>query len=169
MTPRIVFHWAAVASAPLLLAVAANGQSHPPQPLRPIPGVTAADAFPRGCVDCHVRRPQDGLDVRLSTLMKGWNQQVGPRLLAKATRAGATPVGRHPEVAAALADIPSGCLDCHGDGRDGAPRFARLMHAIHLTGGEENHFLTLFQGECTHCHKLDPTTAGWTVPSAPEP
>jgi hypothetical protein len=43
-----------------------------------------------------------------------------------------------------------------------------MMHVIHLTGGEENHFLTAYQGECTSCHKLNTTTGQWTTPSAPE-
>jgi hypothetical protein len=46
---------------------------------------------------------------------------------------------------------------------------ARMAHPVHLTGGDENHFMTLFQGECTHCHKLDRATGAWSIPSAPEP
>jgi len=28
--------------------------------------------------------------------------------------------------------------------------------------------MTLFQGECTHCHKLDAMTGKWSMPSGPE-
>jgi len=52
--------------------------------------------------------------------------------------------------------------------RKKAPPFAPLVRVIHLTGGAENHFMTIFQGECTHCHKLDVQTGAWSVPSGPE-
>ncbi len=68
----------------------------------------------------------------------------------------------------ALADVPRSCLECHGRDAREAPAFARLVHRIHLTGGERNHYLTLFQGECTHCHKLDATTGAWSLPSGAE-
>jgi hypothetical protein len=44
-----------------------------------------------------------------------------------------------------------------------------MMHKIHLSGGEENRFLTVYQGECTHCHKFNVPTGLWSLPSAPEP
>jgi len=43
-----------------------------------------------------------------------------------------------------------------------------MLHALHLTGGKDNHFLTIFQGGCTNCHKFDAASARWTVPSGPE-
>jgi hypothetical protein len=43
-----------------------------------------------------------------------------------------------------------------------------MMHAMHLTGGEKNPFLTMYQGECTLCHKLDGRTGAWTIPSGTE-
>jgi hypothetical protein len=146
-----------------------HGKPEAPPPARKIPGITAEDPFPRACVDCHVRLPE--MDVRISTLMAGWNDRVEPVLLAKAHGSapqGLALAGRHPAVPEALANIPVACLDCHAEGSDTAPPFAGMMHAIHLTGGEENHFLTLFQGECTHCHKLDPKTGAWSMPSGAE-
>ena len=135
----------------------------PAQPkVRAIPGVTAEDRFPGGCVDCHVKMPE--MDVRISTLMKQWSEKVPAPLLAKAEAAaptGAKLQGKHPLVPQSLGDIPAGCLKCHGKNATKAPPFARLLHAIHLTGGEQNHFLTLFQGECTYCHKLDVATGAW--------
>jgi len=152
----------------LLLAGGAMTQPPPPPPARVIPGITGEDAFPLACVDCHVNRPEINLDVRLSTVLGRWRDHVDARALAASRAAGFAPTGRHPDSSEAVADVPTRCLDCHAAGSSEAPEFARLMHAIHLTGGEENHFLTLFQGECTHCHKLDPATAAWRVPSAPE-
>lgn len=147
------------------------GEPAPP-PARKIPGVNAPDAFPNACVDCHVRVPERNLDVRLSTLLSGWTKEVPPALLAKAKAAapsGAILKGKHPVVKSALQNIPQGCVTCHGSASKKAPPFARLMHLVHLTGGDANHFMTQFQGECTNCHKLDLATGAWAVPSRPEP
>ncbi len=163
----------------VLLALAATSvmpaggraQEEAPSAVRAIPGITAEDPFPGACVSCHVVLP-DGRDVRVSTMMTRWTETVDPPLLAHA-RASVGPgtrlAGVHPEVASALADIPGGCLSCHRDPSSPAPPFSRLMHQVHLTGGEESTFLTMFQGECTYCHKLDATTGAWSIPSGPEP
>jgi hypothetical protein len=139
---------------------------------RKIPGVTTEDAFPRACVDCHTNHPEMKIDARISSLMKGWNDKVEPALLARAQAAapsGVTLKGKHPVAAFALKNIPAGCLTCHSKKSTLAPPFAQMVHRIHLTGGEENHFLTVYQGECTHCHKLNMSTGQWSMPSAPEP
>jgi len=151
----------------------AAAQAGPPPgpPPRPIPGITAPDSFPNACVDCHVLYPDRGLDVRLSTLMARWRDQVEPRLLglAQASAPGGRRLGgRHPDVTEALADIPNGCLECHGKDARRAPPFAALLHAVHLSGGAENHFVSIFGGECTYCHKLDQANGRWSVPSRPE-
>ena len=140
--------------------------SHAAPTVRQIPGLTAPDQFPRGCVDCHVNMPDRNMDVRLSTLMRGWQEEVEPVLLARVR--GLTPAavalkGRHPKVDVAAEEIPTACLKCHSQASTTAPPFDRLMHGLHLVGGAGNHFLSLFQGECTHCHKLDQATAGWSL------
>lgn len=141
-------------------------------PPREIPGITTADRFPGGCVDCHVEYPEQDLDVRLSTLVDGWTREVSPALLelSRATsRPGAVLEGRHPEVQPdALANIPGSCIACHARRAGTAPDMARLVHRVHLGGGGESVFLTVFQGECTHCHKLDLERGAWTVPSGRE-
>lgn len=139
---------------------------------RKIPGITAEDAYPRGCVDCHINYPQLNLDTRFSSLMKAWNEKVDPALLAKVQASappGVTLKGKHPVVPPALKSIPQGCLTCHSKKSTVAPPFAQMLHRIHLSGGEENHFLTMFQGECTHCHKFNTSTGQWSLPSSPEP
>jgi hypothetical protein len=141
------------------------------QRMRAIPGITAEDDFPAACVSCHTVLP-DGMDVRLSTLMQTWTAKVDSILLANARAAaptGLTVVGKHPEVGKSLSSIPAGCLVCHGRSSTLAPPFGRLMHRIHLVGGEANHFMTLFNGECTYCHKFDAGTGEWSIPSGPEP
>jgi hypothetical protein len=35
-------------------------------------------------------------------------------------------------------------------------------------GRVRNHFLALFHGECTLCHKLDAKSGAWAIPSGPE-
>lgn len=139
-------------------------------PARKVPGISAEDVFPRACVSCHAVVPQK--DARLSTFMKQAEVAVEPGLLAKAQAAapsGVTLKGKHPSLGASMGAVPGSCLKCHGKDSRHAPPFARLLHLVHLEGGEQNHFMTLFQGECTHCHKLDAKTGVWSVPSVREP
>jgi len=122
-------------------------------------------------VDCHINYTEMNMDTRLSTLLSQWSEEVEPGLLAKAQAAcpeGLTLKGKHPAAAFSLKNIPSGCLTCHGAKSTKAPPFARLMHSIHLTGGEKSPYLTLFQGECTLCHKLDAASGALSIPSGPE-
>ncbi len=142
-----------------------------PPPARKIPGINAVDPFPHACVDCHIDYPEMKLDARFGTMMAQWNQQVPPELLAKAQASapkGVTLKGKHPKAAFALQDIPAKCLVCHTKASKMAPPFAAMLHNIHLTGGEQNHFMTMFQGECTYCHKLDTLSGNWSIPSGPE-
>jgi hypothetical protein len=155
-----------LASAPF-----AGEKGQAPPPARKIPGITAQDRYPNACVDCHINYAEIKLDTRFSTLMRRWTEKVDPQVLAKAQASAPKGVvlrGKHPGGNAALGDIPGKCLVCHRKGSTATPPFASLIHSLHLTGGEENHFLTLFQGECTHCHKLEMATGRWTIPSAPE-
>lgn len=157
-----------VAFAFVLLATAPASTQTGDKPAQ-IPGITAKDTFPRACVDCHVKTA--GGDMRLSVLLAAWRQSVDADLLAKAKAAGpptATLRGKHPAAAESLTNIPDGCsAKCHKADSKLAPPMSQMMHVIHLTGGAENPFLTKFQGQCTHCHKLD-AKGDWTVPSGPE-
>jgi hypothetical protein len=141
-------------------------------PARKIPGITAPDTHPAGCVDCHINYVDMKLDARFSTLMKSWAAGVPPALVSHAkgaAPAGLAITGKHPAVAAgSFKNIPGSCLVCHGKASKVAPPFARMIHEIHLTGGDKNHFLTMFQGECTLCHKLDAKSGAWAIPSGPE-
>lgn len=134
------------------------------------PGVAAKDAYPNGCVDCHVAG-KDG-DMRMSALMAKWTTAVPEALVAKAKAASvdASKIkGKHLAVPNAKANIPQTCLGtCHKKGSTIAPPFATLMHTIHLLGGSQNRFLTANQGACTHCHKLDQKTGAWKIASGPE-
>jgi len=146
-------------------------QEQGPPPARKIPGITSEDRYPHACVDCHINYVDMKLDTRISTMLKQWQQKVPAPLLAKAQAsapAGVALLGRHPLISNALDSIPATCLTCHSKASKTAPPFASIMHKIHLTGGEKNHFLTMFQGECTYCHKLDLSSGRLTNPSAPE-
>jgi hypothetical protein len=146
-------------------------KSAPQTPMRSIPAITSVDRFPHGCVDCHINYPEMKMDTRISTIMKQWNNEVDPKLLAKVRASASSEIvlkGKHPIVADALKDIPAGCLKCHSKESKEAPPMSQMLHLIHLSGGEENHFLSLFQGECTHCHKLNLSTGRWSMPSGPE-
>lgn len=137
---------------------------------RQIPGVTAKDLYPNGCVDCHVAGKDS--DMRLSTLMAKLTAAVPEPLMDKARASSADPSkikGKHLPMPNVKTNTPQTCLaGCHKKGSTMAPPFAQLMHAIHLTGGAQNRFLTANQGECTHCHKLDQKTGAWKMPSGAE-
>jgi cytochrome c553 len=133
-----------------------------------LPGITTEDPTPHACVDCHVRSVER--DMRLSALVSALAGGVPDALLAKAQAAapeGVTLQGWHPDVEVA-ADIPGKCMRCHRRSSEKAPPFSRLLHSIHLAGGEDSRFLKEAQGTCTSCHKLDKKTGQWRVPSAPE-
>lgn len=135
------------------------------------PGLPAGDPFPNACIDCHLNFAERDLDVRLSTILAAWREEVRPETLRKARAVAPRDlelVGRHPDVTESLGSIPAACATCHGPSSTEAPPLAALMHLLHLTG-QENHYLAEFQGACTPCHKLDQSTGAWSVPSAREP
>jgi len=174
MTKKLIF-WGSVLCTCLVTILAySEAKEQTPQPAPParkIPGIVSKDPYPRACVDCHINYVEMNLDTRFSTQMNQWSEKVQPKLLAKAQASaprGMILQGKHPKVTGAFRDIPGECLRCHNKGSQTSPPFGDLMHNIHLTGGEENHFLTLFQGECTYCHKLDLSTGHWTIPTAAE-
>ncbi|MBI4444789.1 MAG: hypothetical protein HY645_02670 [Acidobacteria bacterium] len=153
-------------------ASAAQAQKESPHPpIRKIPGINAQDPFPYGCVDCHISYPERKMDTRLSTLMKQWNEKINPTLLAKAQASapkGIKLVGKHPTAGVNFEKVPESCLLCHNVKSKIAPPFSSMMHAIHLNGGENNHYLINFQAECLLCHKLNPSTGQISIPSGAE-
>ena len=132
-------------------------------PPRAIPGINAKDSYPAGCVDCHAK------DKRVSTMLAKWNGKVDAKTLA-AMQAFVpktiTLKGKHPTVA--TKDIPASCKKCHTATSKGIAPLAPLLHGIHLAKGDAGEFVKQFQGECTHCHKLNKTTGTWSLPSGAE-
>jgi hypothetical protein len=139
--------------------------------LSDIPGITTPDRTPHACADCHKTYPEMEIDGRLTTALAGWKEATDPRILEKARAAapaGRTLAGRHPDISALVKIVPDDCLMCHSRDSWAAPPFTKLLHAIHLVGGKENHFLTLANGTCTNCHKLDEQTGTWHLGSGKE-
>jgi hypothetical protein len=140
--------------------------------VRQIPGVTTKDAYPNGCVDCHVAGKTG--DMRISVLMAKYADAVPAALIAKAKASSPAALasrikGKHMPVPNVKANVPQSCMSaCHKKGSTVAPPFAQLLHTIHLQGGAQNAFLTTHQGECTHCHKLESNTGLWKIASAAE-
>ena len=152
----------------VVLALASAGAA--PVASQTAASISAKDAYPNGCVDCHVAGA--GGDMRMSALMAKWTSAASPALVEKSKAASADPAkikGKHPPMPNVKANVPQTCLvACHKKGSTIAPPFAQLMHTIHLVGGSQNRFLTANRGDCTHCHKMDPKTGGWRIPSGPE-
>ena len=102
-----------------------------------IPGITAADRFPAGCVDCHIDMPHINQDERLSTIISGWSKNgISSDLLEQArqvARADYRVEGRHPNSADIYRNIPATCIDCHQQGSGSGVPFAPLMHLVHLS------------------------------------
>lgn len=136
--------------------------------LIPIASV-AKDAFPKACVDCHVK--SGSADMRLSTLAKAWAAKAPATLMAKVSPVmpeGAALKGKHPPLGAAmLKDVPASCKKCHTAASKTIPPFSPMIHAIHF-GGEKNDFVSKHGGECTHCHKVDAKLGLMPVPTGAE-
>jgi len=160
----------------LPVASAAEGQGEIVEPSgapppRAIPGITSEDQFPTACVGCHLKYRDMNLDTRLSTVMRAWSKQVDPEFLQIAQSVVDPDLvlsGVHPEVDVAQQEIPAVCLNCHESGTDNPVPLVPFLHKVHLDSKGKAVFLSMFQGECTHCHKLDKATGRWSVPNATE-
>ncbi|MGI6037523.1 MAG: hypothetical protein ACOYD6_04770 [Limnochordia bacterium] len=106
-----------------------------PVTMEGLPGITDADPYPDGCVDCH--RKGDARDSRLSTIIARLAEE-----------------GRHPDVAERTSTevLPDSCAPCHGP--DASLPLAVFSHRDHYQG-DDNVFITRYEGECLHCHSLD--------------
>ncbi|MBI5324927.1 MAG: hypothetical protein HZB41_06610 [Ignavibacteriae bacterium] len=137
-----------------------------------ISGITAEDKYPHACVSCHKNYKEMYFDGRISTILKEWSEKgVDEKLLAK-IQAGAPDgvnlKGKHSYKSNDNTSIPEDCNKCHGKSMKTALPLSQLVHIIHLNGGKDNHYITMFRGECTHCHKLDMKTGIWSVPNGKE-
>ena len=139
--------------------------------LSDIPGITTPDRTPHACVDCHANHPEMKMDFRLTKVLASWKDSVPPEILKKAqiiAPDGRKLSGRHPDIKDLVRIIPTDCFMCHVRDSKVAPPFTKLLHAIHLEGGEKSHFLTRANGTCTSCHKLDEKTGTMGLGSGEE-
>ncbi|MCW8193400.1 hypothetical protein F6455_01205 [Proteobacteria bacterium 005FR1] len=128
--------------ATLALSVNAQDSADEPGSRKPpdVPGITSANPFSQGCVDCHVKRPD--MDVRLSTILREWSSRgVQAERLERMKKfaSGHELAGRHPPVSLEDSLVPDTCMNCHAADAGIAPALGPLLHGIHLTGAEQNH------------------------------
>jgi hypothetical protein len=110
-----------------------------------LPGITAKDELPNGCVDCH-QNAGAGKDYRLN---------VGIPANLKG----------HPDISKLVKTVPNDCAMCHKEGQK-AGALNLVLHTVHYAKPAENPFVTAYQGACLNCHALGATGA-ITVKSAP--
>ncbi len=108
-------------------------------------GITVEDKHPNGCVDCHVK-VDDEKDYRLPAELKH--------------------VEKHPQIEKIVKIVPNDCLKCHKEGTKPGD-FNSVIHKIHFSNPQENHFVLHYNGDCLNCHKLDMNTFKMGVKSGP--
>ncbi len=111
-----------------------------------LPGITAKDEHPNGCVSCHVNAGADK-DYRLTVELAG--------------------VKNHPKIDKLVNVVPGDCLKCHKEGaKAGALGF--VAHRNHYRNPKENVFIKVYQGACLNCHTVNPETGVVSVKSGPK-
>jgi hypothetical protein len=97
-----------------------------------------ADDYPEGCVSCHVGdKPKPRSAYRLDLQL---------------AEAG------HGRGGARTEEVPTGCYRCHAsDGEGMAGKLGPDIHVIHFRGDGENPFLRKYGGDCSSCHRMDPS------------
>lgn len=103
------------------------------------PAAAADDAFPAGCVSCHIVLG-NGEDKRLSTELDG----IG-----------------HVPLKQKVARVPADCIACHD--KAGDTPFGALIHKAHFGTPDKNVFVQRFGGDCLACHAMSETTGEATL------
>ena len=116
-------------------------------PAAPIPGLTAADEHPKGCVDCH-QNLGAGKDYRITTGLAGIKGV------------------KHPDISKMVKNVPTDCFMCHKTGSK-TPALSIVLHKAHFADPASNPFVTFYQGACLNCHKLTPATGVIGLKAAP--
>lgn len=120
-----------------VILVAADNDSSPL-----LPGLTSADEFPNGCVDCHKKDSS-----------------------ARAINVILADLDDHPNVAAMMKTIPDSCNMCHKEGGSAEPL---QSHKIHYEDPHSNKFVVEFDGSCLHCHRLNISDNSMALKSGPK-
>lgn len=95
-----------------------------------LPGLTATDMNPNGCVSCHKG------DTSIDKLLK----KVKHKNVDKKTKT-----------------VPDDCNSCHEGDEDVDP-LSVVMHVAHYGAGAKSEFVSRQGGQCLHCHSLDVET-----------
>jgi hypothetical protein len=129
------------------IAAGAPAPAAPEAAMPFLPGIVSPDEHPRGCVDCHVY-VSDDKDFRLN------------KAVAIDTK--------HPNIANAFKGtlIPDSCMLCHKEGSKLGSLSARL-HKVHYQNLQKNPFITVYQGSCLNCHKIEMATGHMALKSGP--
>jgi hypothetical protein len=124
----------------LALSVSAASNTAPP-----LPGITAADDRPKGCVDCHINA--GGKDFRLTVVLNSLKDG-------------------HPEVVKTVKNVPVDCLKCHFASAK-APVLGSMVHRNHYSNAVNNAFLNEDKGSCLACHTVDTKSGKIAIKNAP--
>jgi hypothetical protein len=107
-----------------------------------LPGITAADTYAKGCVDCHKKEGSN--DYSLPTGLKNL---------------------KHADITKVVKNVPTDCGLCHkATAKAGA--LADRLHAAHYADAATNVFVTVYGGSCLNCHKLDVASGAMSVKAA---
>ena len=135
---------------PLLVVVLVFGgalvltwaQAGPPARL---PGITAEDEHPNGCVSCHAQSGDN--DYRLNVSVNA--------------------ISGHPPITAIVKTIPKDCGVCHRPNVPAGP-INTQTHKIHYENPSENVFVTVYKGQCLECHALNTATGAMSIKQGPK-
>ena len=111
-----------------------------------LPGITAADEHPNGCVDCHANAGE-GQDHRLNISVNE--------------------IEDHPDITAIVKTVPKDCGMCHRPNVAAGPLNLQA-HRIHYEDPSENHFIEFYAGQCLECHGLNNETGVVAVKQGPK-
>ena len=124
----------------IMIPVASANEAKPS-----LPGLTVADQYPKGCVDCH--KAFGGKDFRLNR--------------------GLAAIEGHDDMGDdVIRNVPQDCMKCHTDGGDAEP-LGDSLHRIHFGNPDKNVFVVHQQGNCLYCHHINPESGEMTIKSGP--
>jgi hypothetical protein len=125
------YAWAeATASKPAATATSAAKPAAAPAGVPALPGLTAKDLNPNGCVSCH--KGDTSLDKLLKKL-------------------------KHKNVDKKTTTVPDDCKSCHEGDEDVDP-LSSVVHLAHYGEAAKSKFVTEAGGQCLHCHALNTET-----------
>lgn len=125
------------ARALAVLACVATAIAMAETPLPELPGITAPDETPDGCVSCHkgsrtLKKMLEGLD--------------------------------HRSLEGKVDVVPDDCKECHGKDDD-TDTLAHIAHSMHYASGSRSEFVIKHDGSCLACHAMSTGDGTVTVKS----